>query len=505
MITRNQVFCTTSSNQPSVPFVLNYSFDYDCFKNSDLKSRAKSALGSFFGFMGATLDGLLGVGRMLRELYNDCVASLQDGKKVFDSWISSEDFGASQYLAKSSMEIAGWFDGLQPIRQESIRSKVQRWSVSALVQLSKVAEKFLEEVINGGKKTAAQVKQAVQSLAPSSTKKAPTQSNPTAQSPKIVTKGNSKSERLFTTDEVEQEVQKRLEAYKNETKEEMIGKAFEAEESGKKAAGATLKSYEQRLQALEKNKQELLQKLDVKEQELAAVPSLQVRNQELEQRVADLEKVIESSNQSNTPAPLRKFEEKVSPNFVLLLVVLMAEVKDLKSIISSQNQELAQRIAYSASREAVSTVEVVQTAEEVATTPNSTPIGIESEQASQPTTGELSAEEIAVLLCNCKTWEEIVTITDALDKTTRTESWLQLSREEQARILELKKVASIEVVPNNSIEETPIIKVGDTVIWTNCWPHLSSWNPFIVQNIEDDYAKLNNLKTPVPLEELSLV
>jgi hypothetical protein len=74
------------------------------------------------------------------------------------------------------MEIAGWFDGLKPVRQESIRSKVQKWSVSALVQLSKVAEKFLESVINGGKKTAAQVKQALASLAPSSIKKAPTQS-----------------------------------------------------------------------------------------------------------------------------------------------------------------------------------------------------------------------------------------------------------------------------------------------------------------------------------------
>lgn len=405
------------------------------------------------------------------------------------------------------MEIAGWFDGLQPIRQESIRSKVQKWSVSALVQLSKVAEKFLESVINGGKKTAAQVKQAVQSLAPSSTKKAPTQSNPTAQSPKIVTKGKSKSERLFTTDEVEQEVQKRIEAYEQENIEEIIGKAVEAEESGKKAVGAILKSYEQRLQALEKNKQELLQQLDAKEQELAAVPSLQVRNQELEQRVADLEKVIESSNKGSNKAPSHKVDEKVNPNFVLLLVVLMAEVKELKGVVKTQNQELAQLRAYSVA-EAVSTVEVVQAAAEVATA---------------PTTGELSAEQIAVLLRNTKTWEEITTITGALDKSTRTESWLQLSKEEQVRVLELKKLASIEQIPSNTIKETPygratfqgqiasglsgspMIKVGDTVIWTNCWPHLSSWNPFIVENIEDDYAKLNNLKTPVPIEELSLV
>lgn len=119
--------------------------------------------------------------------------------------------------------------------------------------------------------------------------------------------------------------------------------------------------------------------------------------------------------------------------------------------------------------------------------------------------GESSANDIASLLKECTTWSEIQEITSNLDKSTRIQSWLQLSREQQTRILELKKIASIEHISSNTIEETPIIKVGDTVIWTNCWPHLSSWNPFQVENIEDDYAKLNNLKTPVPVGELSLM
>ncbi|BDA71730.1 hypothetical protein CAL7716_058960 [Calothrix sp. PCC 7716] len=299
------------------------------------------------------------------------------------------------------MEIAGWFDGLQPIRQESIRSKVQKWSVSALVQLSKVADKFLEEVINGGKKTAAQVKQAVQALAPSIKKapqsmKAPAISiEPVELAPgvRIVVKTNdayngslgiitgkdggnfwvlldhtaatgsvakmlfkpeqlapelqiitqkSTSKRLFTEEEVEQEVKKRLAAFEQEKKEELIGKTVEAEEAGKKAVGATIKSYQQRLQVLEENKQELLQKLDAQDTELAFVSSLQARNQQLEQRVADLEKVIDSSNKGSKLAPLPKTDEEVNPNFVLLLPVLMSEVKDLKGVIETQNQELVQ-------------------------------------------------------------------------------------------------------------------------------------------------------------------
>lgn len=118
----------------------------------------------------------------------------------------------------------------------------------------------------------------------------------------------------------------------------------------------------------------------------------------------------------------------------------------------------------------------------------------------------LQVEEITALLRDCTTWEEITTITGALDEQTRIASWELLDREEQAHVLGLKKTyIREESVPNNTIEETPLIKAGDKVIWLNCWPHLSSWNPFIVENIEDDFAKLNNLVTPVPVEELSLV
>lgn len=119
----------------------------------------------------------------------------------------------------------------------------------------------------------------------------------------------------------------------------------------------------------------------------------------------------------------------------------------------------------------------------------------------------LSAEEVATLLVECNTWSDITAITSAIDEQTRIASWALLDRESQARIQLIKKAAVSSTSPSKQAtkNETPIIKVGDTVVWVNCWPHLSSWNPFIVENIEDDYAKLNNLKTPVPVEELSLV
>ncbi len=56
------------------------------------------------------------------------------------------------------------------------------------------------------------------------------------------------------------------------------------------------------------------------------------------------------------------------------------------------------------------------------------------------------------------------------------------------------------------IEEvlTRQFKVGDKVIWTNCYAHLNSWQPFLITNIEGDKAKLDIYEHPVPLNELEL-
>jgi hypothetical protein len=56
------------------------------------------------------------------------------------------------------------------------------------------------------------------------------------------------------------------------------------------------------------------------------------------------------------------------------------------------------------------------------------------------------------------------------------------------------------------IEEIPtsLFKVGDKVIWTNCYAHLSSWQPFVITNINGDKAKLDIYQNPVYLNELEL-
>jgi HIT domain len=75
---------------------------------------SQSTLGNFFGFVRQTFDGLLSIGRSLQDLYFDCLAFCPNGKKVFDEWLYSQDFGASRYIASSAMEISAWFDKLPP-------------------------------------------------------------------------------------------------------------------------------------------------------------------------------------------------------------------------------------------------------------------------------------------------------------------------------------------------------------------------------------------------------
>jgi hypothetical protein len=56
------------------------------------------------------------------------------------------------------------------------------------------------------------------------------------------------------------------------------------------------------------------------------------------------------------------------------------------------------------------------------------------------------------------------------------------------------------------IEDAPIrqLQVGDKVIWTNCYAHLWSWQPFLITGIHGDKAKLDIYQHLVPLDELEL-
>ncbi|NJM23164.1 MAG: hypothetical protein HC907_33125 [Richelia sp. SM1_7_0] len=125
------------------PFVFTVRFDYSQFENPELQSKAKSTLNQFIGFVRQTFDGLLENGQALNSIYQDCITNSLKGKKVFDQWLASDDFGASRYIAKAAIEIYNWFTKLPKRLQRLVRANVQKWSVSALRQLTKVSHELV--------------------------------------------------------------------------------------------------------------------------------------------------------------------------------------------------------------------------------------------------------------------------------------------------------------------------------------------------------------------------
>lgn len=93
-------------------------------------------------------------------------------------------------------------------------------------------------------------------------------------------------------------------------------------------------------------------------------------------------------------------------------------------------------------------------------------------------------------MAQCTAWTEFTAITSCIDKKLREKSWDVLSESEQARLLDMNPTK---------------IKVGDKVDWINHYPHLSSWMPLQVEQIDSKgQVKLELCDFLVPIEELSL-
>ncbi|AFZ01279.1 hypothetical protein [Calothrix sp. PCC 6303] len=390
----------------TAPFSLAYSFDYDRFTKPDLQAKAKSTLGNFFGFVRQTFDGLIEIGRSLQDFYFDCLAFCPNGKKVFSEWLASPDFGASRYIASSAMDIYAWFDKLPVRSQKLIRQNVQNWSVSALRQLTKVSHDLVKELVLEGKKTAAQVKheggseraREKEEKQASSEEISRTPSVPTpelARGMRIVVKeentgwnGHSgiimskreddfwvlldhtvsqgmeikhllkthqiqleaqqsvtkpASKELFTDAQVEQKITDALAQREREKAESEQGRFVEIRDAALQAAKREIQAAQEYANALEQAKHKLIEQLASKDLEVRSLHVLQTRNQQLEQRVAELEKALENSSANNWGNTFNNQAAKaVNSELEKTIQPLMSEVERLQNLVRSQQQELAQ-------------------------------------------------------------------------------------------------------------------------------------------------------------------
>ena len=391
----------------TAPFALAYTFDYARFSKPDLQNKAKSTLGNFLGFVRKTFDGLLGSGKALWDLYYDCIAHCPNGKKVFEQWLISDDFGSSRYFAKSAMEIYAWFEKLPSRMQRLICQNVQKWSVSALRQLTKVSHDLVKELVrNGRKKTATQVKEVGGQGNGSTCENFPENSQPTSPSPltpgmRIVVKSDDRGwtgyagiiisewnndfwvlldhtvsqgmevkhlfkphqiqpealhtvikpaspKEMFTPAQVEQKIAEALTQREKERAEEELGKFVEMRDAALKAAKEEIIAAQKHATQMEQVKHELIEQLIAKENELQSVRGLVSENQQLQQRVKDLEKALEDSNRDSWGNTLNKQAAKVvNKELEKTIEPLTLEVQRLNNVLSQKEQQLTQLQAVS--------------------------------------------------------------------------------------------------------------------------------------------------------------
>ncbi|MBW4604297.1 MAG: hypothetical protein KME29_33205 [Calothrix sp. FI2-JRJ7] len=407
-----------SQTDTIVPFVLSYNFDYSQFDKAELQSKAKSTLSNFLDFVRSSFDGLLSIGQALQDFYFECLQECPNGKKVFSDWLGSDDFGATKHFATSAMEIWAWYEKLPSRVQRLVRQNVQKWSVSALRQLTKVSTDLIKELVNTGKKTAQQVKrsegtregeseqvsveakQSLQnaksqldsppslpgSLIPASTPLAPgvrvvvtrdkiwaghrgiimsQQSdsfwvlldNTVAQGMEVKNlfkenqlqpetkqvNNSSASKQLFTLEQVEEKIASALAQQDREKAESDQGRFIEIRDAALQAAKRELIAAEQHAQKLAQAKQALIEQLAAKEEQLQSVRALQIENQKLEQRVAELEKALVGASTNNWGNTFNAQAAKViNSDLENTIAPLMAKVERLQNVVEFKDKELTQ-------------------------------------------------------------------------------------------------------------------------------------------------------------------
>ena len=389
------------------PFVFTANFDYSQFENRELQSKAKTTLNQFIGFVRQTFDGLLENGQALNLIYQDCISHCPKGKKVFDNWLASDDFGASRYIAKASIEIYNWFSKLPKRLQRLVRANVQKWSASALRQLTKVSHDLVKELVRSGKKTAVQVKKEGESERVREGGKeqslTPTSGAPSLLKPgtRIVVKSSDRGwtgyagiimsewngdfwvlldhvvtqgmdtkqlfkphqiqpesqkaaikptspKHMFSTAEVENKIAEALQQRERERTEEELGRFVEIRDAALKAAKEEIIAAQKHAAQMEQAKQKLIEQLIAKDNELNHVRGLVEENQRLEQRIQDLEKSLEDSNRDSWGNTFNKQAAKVvNKELEKTIEPLMSEVERLNNVLSQKEHELTRAKAHS--------------------------------------------------------------------------------------------------------------------------------------------------------------
>jgi hypothetical protein len=135
-------------------------FDYTAhFGNTELAEQAKTVRDGFHGHVDRTAHGRVEWGRYLQSLLQECQKQFgQEGKKIFQDWIESPEFGCRAYLAYFYIEFSLWYEQFSSSTQKLILSQTSYWCDSWLRVLMREdpqqVEAFLKRAENyAGRRT----------------------------------------------------------------------------------------------------------------------------------------------------------------------------------------------------------------------------------------------------------------------------------------------------------------------------------------------------------------
>ncbi|HBL14536.1 MAG TPA: hypothetical protein DD379_24740 [Cyanobacteria bacterium UBA11162] len=299
---------------PTTPLLSSSSqFDYAShFGNNELAKQAQSTNHRFITFVRRTFKELVRIGNQLMELYQECCHTLgaDQGKVVFEQWLSSDEFGGSRYLADAAMTLAPWYFNLPVSLQRLVAKKANSWSIAALKQLPKLTHEMVEQLVRMGKQTARSIKCVVATTQPVSASKnqklatkeqnsgspieQKAEGSPFEQGTKFpTTKAATVSQaKLYTEEEVKQKITEAIANYSTAQKEEELARLIEIREAALAQAKAEIAAAHRVKQQHEKTATELRYQVEQLQQQLATTQELVAENQRLQQRIEDLEKVL---------------------------------------------------------------------------------------------------------------------------------------------------------------------------------------------------------------------
>jgi hypothetical protein len=138
----------------------NYATHFD---SENLGNQAKATTHYFQSFVRQTFKGLIEIGKLLWEFYENCCRELgaDRGRKAFYDWLASDQFGGSRYLADTAMALFPWYQNLPKALQRLVATHTDTWSISALKELPKLTYDLVEQLVKQGKQTTKSIRCAI--------------------------------------------------------------------------------------------------------------------------------------------------------------------------------------------------------------------------------------------------------------------------------------------------------------------------------------------------------